>query len=84
MMATMRTKRSPEFKAKIVLAPLRGDKMINELASIYSSALGTVYPIPDDYFLRHAITNVNHFGSDSRRSPDPHRNVRGSADSENP
>ena len=36
MMATMRTKRSPEFKSKIALAALRGDKTVNELASLYS------------------------------------------------
>ena len=36
MMASMRTKRSPEFKAKVALAALRGDKTVNELASLYS------------------------------------------------
>ena len=35
MMACMRTKRSPEFKAKVALAALRGDKTVNELASLY-------------------------------------------------
>lgn len=36
MMASMRTKRSPEFKAKIALTALRGDKTVNELATLYS------------------------------------------------
>ena len=36
MMSNMRTKRSPEFKAKVALAALRGDKTVNELASLYS------------------------------------------------
>ena len=36
MMACMRTKRSPEFKAKVALAALRGDKTVNELATLYS------------------------------------------------
>jgi len=32
----MRTKRTPEFKAKVALAAIRGDQVINELASLYS------------------------------------------------
>ena len=36
MMASMRTKRSSEFKAKIALAAFRADKTINELATQYS------------------------------------------------
>ena len=36
MMTSMRTKRSPEFKAKVALAAMRGDKTVNELASLYS------------------------------------------------
>lgn len=35
MAANMRTKRSPEFKAKIALAAIRGDQTLNELASIH-------------------------------------------------
>jgi transposase-like protein len=35
MVANMRTKRSPEFKAKIALAAIRGDQTLNELASIH-------------------------------------------------
>ncbi len=34
-MASMRTKRSADFKAKIALAAIRGDQTINELASLY-------------------------------------------------
>lgn len=34
-MANMRTKRTPEFKAKVALAAIRGDQTINELASQY-------------------------------------------------
>ena len=36
MMASMRTKRSPEFKAKVALAALRGEQTVNELATLYS------------------------------------------------
>jgi transposase-like protein len=35
MMASMRTKRTSEFKAKIVLAAIRGDQTVTELASLY-------------------------------------------------
>jgi len=35
MMASMRTNRSPEFKAKVALAALRGDQTLNELATQY-------------------------------------------------
>lgn len=35
-MASMRTKRTPEFKAKVALAAIRGDQTINELASLYN------------------------------------------------
>lgn len=38
-MANMRTKRTPEFKAKVALAAIRGDQTVNELASLY-----TVHP----------------------------------------
>lgn len=36
MMASMRTKRSPEFKAKVALSALRGEQTVNELASQFS------------------------------------------------
>lgn len=36
MMASMRTKRSPEFKAKVALAALRGEQTVNELATQFS------------------------------------------------
>ena len=35
MMASMRTKRTSEFKAKIALAAIRGDQTVTELASLY-------------------------------------------------
>lgn len=35
MAASMRTKRSPEFKAKVALAAIRGEQTLNELASHY-------------------------------------------------
>ena len=35
MMASMRTKRTSEFKAKVALAAIRGDKTVAELASLY-------------------------------------------------
>ena len=34
-MASMRTKRTSEFKAKVALAAIRGDQTITELASLY-------------------------------------------------
>jgi transposase-like protein len=34
--ASMRTKRTAEFKAKVALAAIRGDQTLNELASQYS------------------------------------------------
>ena len=35
MMASMRTKRTSEFKAKVALAAIRGDQTVTELASFY-------------------------------------------------
>jgi transposase-like protein len=35
MMASMRTKRTSEFKAKVALAAIRGDQTVAELASLY-------------------------------------------------
>lgn len=35
MMASMRTKRTSEFKAKVALAAIRGDQTVTELASLY-------------------------------------------------
>jgi transposase-like protein len=35
MMASMRTKRTSEFKAKVSLAAIRGDQTVTELASLY-------------------------------------------------
>ena len=35
MMASMRTKRTSEFKAKVALAAIRGDQTVTELASVY-------------------------------------------------
>ncbi len=35
MMASMRTKRTSEFKAKVALAASRGDQTVAELASLY-------------------------------------------------
>jgi transposase-like protein len=35
MMASMRTKRTSEFKVKIALAAIRGDQTVTELASLY-------------------------------------------------
>lgn len=35
MMASMRTKRTSEFKAKVALAAIRGDQTVSELASLY-------------------------------------------------
>jgi transposase len=35
MMANMRTKRTPEFKAKVALAAIRGDQTLTELAAHY-------------------------------------------------
>jgi len=35
MMASMRTKRTSEFKAKVALAAIRGDQTITELAYLY-------------------------------------------------
>lgn len=40
-MASMRTKRTPEFKAKVALAAIRGDQTINELASLYWGGRGS-------------------------------------------
>ncbi len=34
-MASMRTKRTSEFKAKVALAAIRGDQTVTELASLY-------------------------------------------------
>lgn len=38
-MASMRTKRSLKFKAKVALAALRDDKTVNELATLYGVQL---------------------------------------------
>lgn len=35
MMASMRTKRTSEFKAKVALAAIRGDQTVTELSSLY-------------------------------------------------
>jgi transposase-like protein len=35
MMASMRTKRTSEFNAKVALAAIRGDQTVTELASLY-------------------------------------------------
>jgi len=35
MMASMRTKRTSEFKAKVALAAIRGDQTVTELATLY-------------------------------------------------
>ncbi len=35
MMASMRTKLTSEFKAKVALAAIRGDQTVSELASLY-------------------------------------------------
>ena len=35
MMASMRTKRTSGFKAKVTLAAIRGDQTVTELASLY-------------------------------------------------
>jgi transposase-like protein len=35
MMASMRTKRTSEFKAKVALAAIKGDQTVAELASLY-------------------------------------------------
>ena len=35
MMASMRTKRTAEFKAKVALAAIRGDQTVAELASLF-------------------------------------------------
>jgi len=35
MMASMRTKRTSEFKAKVALAAIRGDQTVAELASLF-------------------------------------------------
>ena len=35
MMASMRTKRTSEFKAKVALAAIRGDQTVAELAALY-------------------------------------------------
>lgn len=35
MMASMRTKRTSEFKAKVALAAIRGEQTVTELASLY-------------------------------------------------
>lgn len=36
MMASTRTKRTSEFKAKVALATIRGDQTVTELASFYN------------------------------------------------
>ena len=35
MMASMRTKRTSEFKSKVALAAIRGDQTVAELSSLY-------------------------------------------------
>ncbi len=49
MMARMRMKRTSEFKAKVVLAVIRGDQTVTELASLYK-----VHPNQITTWKRHA------------------------------